>query len=153
MNLVLFCEWEDARVWAHWNHSIDTHLNYLGLCSAFLLPECSQCAPLGVAAVADNWMAATSLVYWDGRWHFPPTAVSLCEGSFARSLLYGMPESPQSLTWTETFCWVLPVTFPSDYSRQDCTSVFRLSSIFEFLFCISPESPPATEPAGMVTVT
>ena len=37
--LVLFCVWEDARVWAHWNYSFDMHLNYLGLVSCFLHPE------------------------------------------------------------------------------------------------------------------
>ena len=35
MNLALFYVWEDARVWAHWNHSFDTHLNYLGPVSYF----------------------------------------------------------------------------------------------------------------------
>ena len=30
MNLALFCVWEDARVGAHWNHSFDMHLSYLG---------------------------------------------------------------------------------------------------------------------------
>ena len=27
---MLFCVWGDARVWAHWNHSFDMHLSYLG---------------------------------------------------------------------------------------------------------------------------
>ena len=31
-SLVLFYVWEDARAWAHWNHSFDVHLSYLGLC-------------------------------------------------------------------------------------------------------------------------
>ena len=29
-NLALFYVWEDARVWAHWNHSFAMHLSYLG---------------------------------------------------------------------------------------------------------------------------
>ena len=33
MILVLFCVWEDAKVWAHWNYSLDMHLNSLGLVS------------------------------------------------------------------------------------------------------------------------
>ena len=28
-NLVLFCVWEGARVWVHWNHSFDMHLSSL----------------------------------------------------------------------------------------------------------------------------
>ena len=30
MILVLFCVWDDARMWADWNYSLDIHLNYLG---------------------------------------------------------------------------------------------------------------------------
>ena len=30
MNLALFYVWEDARIWAHLNHSFDRHLSYLG---------------------------------------------------------------------------------------------------------------------------
>ena len=29
-NLVLFCVWEDARVWAHWNYFSDMYLSSLG---------------------------------------------------------------------------------------------------------------------------
>ena len=32
-NLVLFYVWEDAKVWACWNHSFDILLSYLGLVS------------------------------------------------------------------------------------------------------------------------
>ena len=35
MIIVLFYIWEDARVWAHWNHSFDMHLSYLGPVSCF----------------------------------------------------------------------------------------------------------------------
>ena len=34
-NLALFYAWEDARVWAHWNHFLDMHLNCLGPVSCF----------------------------------------------------------------------------------------------------------------------
>ena len=30
VNLVLFYVWEDVKVWAHWNHSFDMPLSYLG---------------------------------------------------------------------------------------------------------------------------
>ena len=33
--LVLFYEWEDARIWTHWNYSFDRHFNYLGPVSCF----------------------------------------------------------------------------------------------------------------------
>ena len=32
---MLFCVWEDARVWAYWNCSFDKHLGYLGPVSCF----------------------------------------------------------------------------------------------------------------------
>ena len=35
MTLMLFYVWEDARVWAYWNHSFDMYLNYLGQLSCF----------------------------------------------------------------------------------------------------------------------
>ena len=35
MIVVFFHVWEDARVWAHWNYSLDTHLHYLGPVSYF----------------------------------------------------------------------------------------------------------------------
>ena len=30
MILTLFYVWEDAKVWAYWNYSLDIHLEYLG---------------------------------------------------------------------------------------------------------------------------
>ena len=35
MNLALFYEREDARVWAHWKHSSDVHLSYPGPVACF----------------------------------------------------------------------------------------------------------------------
>ena len=39
MSWTLLCAWEDARVWAYWNHPFDKHLHYLGpvFCSAPIL--------------------------------------------------------------------------------------------------------------------
>ena len=52
--------WGNAEVWACWNYSFDTHLNYLGL---FFHPEFPSGAPLGRgwAAGADDLMATTFL--------------------------------------------------------------------------------------------
>ena len=51
-NLVLFCVWEDARVWAHWNHSFHMHFSYPGPTSCmFSSPELPWGSPSGVAAV------------------------------------------------------------------------------------------------------
>ena len=38
MNFTLFCVWEDAKVWAHRNHSFDLHLIYLGWVSYVFTP-------------------------------------------------------------------------------------------------------------------
>ena len=39
MNLAVFFVWEDARVWAHCNHSFDEQLLYGGLEPVFSHPE------------------------------------------------------------------------------------------------------------------
>ena len=66
---VLFCVQEDARVWAEWNYSFDMHLTCLGPVSCFSpswIP--SRCTMVRAASVADGFMAATSIVCWNGRW-------------------------------------------------------------------------------------
>ena len=92
MNLALFSVWEDAKLWAHWNHSFDMHLSYLGpVFCAF--PTCvpSGCTTEGwlqglrawkqaaclsppwvlsgltVRHSGSGWMATISFVYWYGR--------------------------------------------------------------------------------------
>ena len=47
MNLAFFLRWEDARVWAHWNHSFDRHLIYLGPISYFSPSWISLRCPFG----------------------------------------------------------------------------------------------------------
>lgn len=42
--------WEDARVWAHWNHYFDMHLSYLGPASC-VFKLSSLKAPMGVDIV------------------------------------------------------------------------------------------------------
>ena len=43
--------WEDAWLWAHWSHSFDVHLSYLGQCPAFLHAEPPQGSPSRVTVV------------------------------------------------------------------------------------------------------
>ena len=64
MSLLLFYRWEEARVWAYGNHSLDVHLICLGPASHFLHPEASQGAQLGVTAVTDGLTATASIVNW-----------------------------------------------------------------------------------------
>lgn len=51
--------WEDARIWVHWNYSLDMHLNYTGPMSKHkMLPEfTSGCAVSGQL----QWLMASSL--------------------------------------------------------------------------------------------
>ena len=63
MNLALFCVWEDAKVWAHWNYSYDMHLNYLEPVSCFSPSWIPLWCTAGAASVADGLMASTSFVY------------------------------------------------------------------------------------------
>ena len=59
----LFYVWEDARVWAHGNHSLDMHLNYLGPVSCFSSSEFPSGRAIGTSAVADGLMVGDILVY------------------------------------------------------------------------------------------
>ena len=65
MNLVLFCVWEDERVWAHWNPSLDVQLNCLGPASCFFSPESPQGALSWVAPSMAEGLVDV-FVYWDG---------------------------------------------------------------------------------------
>ena len=59
MNLTLFYVWEDARVWAKWNHSFDVRLNYLGRASWFSpswIP--SRCTAEGGGRGQLQWLMA-----------------------------------------------------------------------------------------------
>ena len=46
VNLTFFYVWGDARIWTHWNHYFNMHLNYLGPVSCFLHPKPPKWATL-----------------------------------------------------------------------------------------------------------
>lgn len=52
---VVFYAWEDASVWAHWNHSLDMHLNYLEQVPIFLPPESSS-GPIFSGGFSGWWL-------------------------------------------------------------------------------------------------
>ena len=52
---VVFYAWEDATVWAHWHHSLDMHLNYLGQVPIFLHPESSS-GPIFSGGFSGWWL-------------------------------------------------------------------------------------------------
>ena len=58
-NLALFCVWEDARAWAHWDHSFDIHLSYLGPVSCVFTSWVSTGLTLGsgCSLMAARWQA------------------------------------------------------------------------------------------------
>ena len=71
MILVFFYVWEDAIIWAYYNHSFDMHVHYPGQYPLFAILH-----PLRV----NNWgrwerlqwlMAGWPHVFWYGRWHLP----------------------------------------------------------------------------------
>ena len=62
MNLVLLYVWEDARVWVHWNHSFDMHLNYLRLVSCMFsswIP--SECTVEG--GCSSYWLDGRNILF------------------------------------------------------------------------------------------
>ena len=90
-NLALFYVWENARVWAHWNHSLDMHLSYLGPVSCILISWVSSgfTGSCWKAAIANDWCVrkysiSQILSSWSGFWpifgrhfmiNFCPTAL------------------------------------------------------------------------------
>ena len=56
-SLVLFYVWEVARVWAHWNHSLDMQLSYLGPVSCILISWVSSGLTIGsgCSLMAARW--------------------------------------------------------------------------------------------------
>ena len=62
INVVRFCGWEDARVWAYWNHAFDMHLTHLEPVSCFspswITLRVHSCGGGGgVTTMADGLMA------------------------------------------------------------------------------------------------
>ena len=64
-----------GRFWAHWNHSFDVHLNYLGPVSSFSPSWTSSGYVVGGAEF--GLMRTASFDYGYGRWHFSPTEAFL----------------------------------------------------------------------------
>ena len=55
---MLFYIWKDARVWAHWNHSSDSHLSFPGpVFCVFTSWVPSEC-------IVGAWVVAVNLVSW-----------------------------------------------------------------------------------------
>ena len=69
MNLRLFCIWEDTRVWVHWNHFFDLHLNYLGPVACFSPFWTSSRYTAGSGCSGWLFDGHTSFVYWCDRCH------------------------------------------------------------------------------------
>ena len=90
MTLALFYVWDDARVWAHWNHAFDMHLSCLGPVScSFQSWVPSECASRGGCHTS---VAATSFIYWYGRQHFSftvPYNIVLADSQSYRQWLGG----------------------------------------------------------------
>lgn len=81
---MVFYVWEDARVWADWNHPFDMHLSYLGPVSCvFTSWVSSGLTSSEVAAL----MTITSFVYWYGRQYF----ISHCTCMFFAALFIMTP--------------------------------------------------------------
>ena len=75
VNLALFYVWEDARVWAQWNHSFDMYLSYPGPVSYILISWVSSglTGSHWRAVGADDWCVrkysiSQILSSWSGFW-------------------------------------------------------------------------------------
>ena len=53
---IIFLLWENVRLWAHWNHSFDIHLSYLG-------PVCfPACIPLRFTLRQRQWLSSCNIL-------------------------------------------------------------------------------------------
>lgn len=132
MTLALFYVWDDARVWAHWNHAFDTHLSCLGPVScSFQSWVPSECASRGGCHTS---VAATSFIYWYGRQHFSftvPYNIVLADSQSYRQWLGGASgNKPIALTlfflpdsWTQC----LMVEKPSCH-HEDGRNILRMEN-------------------------
>ena len=70
VNLALFSVWEDAKVWAHWNHSFDMHLTYLGRILDFHLLSFLRTQGKEGLQSDDCWMAGILFIpeFPQGSW-------------------------------------------------------------------------------------
>ena len=126
MNLVLFYVWEVARIWAHWNHSFDMHLSYLGPVScSFPSWVPSGCTTgrwlrwlrawqrvaagmspswvpsgltVGTVVVAHGLMAAASFVCWYGGQYFSFTVQR--KGLLVTCMLEKYSAMAKEMEWT-----------------------------------------------------
>ena len=81
-NLMLFYVWEAARVRAHWNHSFDMHLSYLGPVS--VSPRPAHWGRRKDCSVPAGWLQ--HFVYWYGRQYFSLTFLSERSSHWGRSV-------------------------------------------------------------------
>ena len=102
LQLLSFCVWEDARVWAHCDHSFHMHLSCpgpvshifftvwvpqclpQGVASALRLPDSRNCSPSQVPSVLRNshlegwnhwWLQHPCLLIWQEILHFSPQSL------------------------------------------------------------------------------
>ena len=79
-NLALFYVWEDAKVWSHWNHSFDMHLNYLGPVSRVFI----SWVPSGLSIGSGCSLRATRRRDFSPSWVSSGlTSSAFCDGCFA----------------------------------------------------------------------
>ena len=116
--------WEDARVWAHWNHSFDMHLRYLGPVSCVFIAWASsgltiwEGRPLGLHRVGHNWSdfaAAAAAIWWPLEGNGNPLQCSCLEnprdGGALWAAIYGVAQSRTRLKRLSSSRW--QVFFPS----------------------------------------
>ena len=92
MILVLFCVWEDASVWTHWNYSCDSHLNYVE-----------------PAALADSSMSTDGFP-GDSVVKNPPAMQKMRLEPWVQSLGQEDPLEKEMTTHSSILAWEIPWT-------------------------------------------
>jgi len=109
--------WEEARVWAHWDHSFHMYLNCLGLVSSFSPSWIPFGCTVWGCCKAHGLMAATSFVSWCDRWHILSTLVFYIQLFPILSRPHFPP--PISCALTGSCCFSIPKSCPTLCNPMD----------------------------------
>ena len=114
-NFVLFYVWEDARVWAHWNHSFDIPQLSGASILCFYIPshhkECWKSAGCYTADIPfPSWVLS-------GLTSSPLVEAAMSDDSDILCLLIRQEIFPFLVVWFH-FCKYLPIRGPSKFHSQ-----------------------------------
>ena len=112
--------WEEARVWAHWDHSFHMYLNCLGLVPSFSPSWIPFGCTVWGCCKAHGLMATTSFVFWYDKWYILSTLVFYIQLFPILSRPHS-PPPPISCAPTGSCCFSIPKSCPTLCNPMGCS--------------------------------